>query len=211
MHQSMKMPLIAILRGITAGEIHHHIPALLEAGFEAIEIPLNSPEWHRSLAQAVESYGKQLTIGGGTVTDVAAVEKLAGLGCRLVVSPNSNPEVIRAALQHKMQALPGCFTPTEAIAAVKAGASQLKLFPAALFGPDYVRALKSVLPASIAVWAVGGVTPENLASFLLAGCVGAGLGSDLYRAGQTSRQTAARAAAFAQAWRGYQLRQREAV
>ena len=204
MHQSIKMPLVAILRGITAEEIDSHIPPLLEAGFEAIEIPLNSPQWPLSLARAVASYGNKAIIGGGTVTDPGEVEKLAGLGCRLIVSPNCCPEVIRAALRHNMQALPGCFTATEVFAAIKAGASQIKLFPAALFGPGYIQALKSVLPADIAIWAVGGVTPENMAAFLQAGCTGVGLGSDLYRAGQSATQTAARAAAFVQAWRRHQ-------
>jgi 2-dehydro-3-deoxyphosphogalactonate aldolase len=189
-------PLVAILRGIRPEEIDSHLPLLIEAGFTAIEIPLNSPDWEISIGHAVSAYGDRVTIGAGTVLSVENVDRLAALGCRLIISPNSNPAVIRRALHHDMQAMPGCATPGEAFIAIEAGARQLKLFPASFFGPDYVRALKTVLPTSVALFAVGGVTPETLPRYLAAGCAGAGIGGELYRAGQPAEQTQRQALAF---------------
>jgi 2-dehydro-3-deoxyphosphogalactonate aldolase len=197
---SKTAPLVAILRGIRPEEIDNHIPLLIEAGFRAIEIPMNSPQWEISVAQAVSKYSKQATIGAGTVLNVESVDQLATLGCQLIVTPNTRPDVIRCALDRRMQVLPGCATPTEAFSAIDAGAQQIKLFPASQFGPGYIRALKSVLPAHIAVYAVGGITPENLPLYLDAGCSGAGLGNDLYRAGQTPARTREQALAFITAY-----------
>lgn len=194
------IPLVAILRGIRPQEIDAHLPALIEAGFRSIEIPLNSPDWETSIGRAVERYGSQATIGAGTVLNVAGVDRLAQLGCRLIVTPNTVPGVIRRAVEYGMQVLPGCATATEAFAAIEAGARSIKLFPASVFGPDYVRALKSVLPADVRLFAVGGITPDNLALYLRAGCAGAGLGGDLYRAGQTAEVTRMKARAFVAAW-----------
>ncbi|CNH19917.1 2-dehydro-3-deoxy-6-phosphogalactonate aldolase [Yersinia pekkanenii] len=192
----MKTPLVAILRGITAKEVDIHIPILIDAGFDAIEIPLNSPDWATSIAIAVKNYGEKTLIGAGTVLDVISVDKLAKLGCRLIVTPNTNSDVIKQAIKYGMEILPGCATATEAFIAIAAGASKIKLFPSSVFGPDYIRALKSVLPPQIQVFAVGGVTPDNLAEYMQAGCVGAGLGSDLYRAGQSAEITKSKALAF---------------
>ncbi len=197
------MPLVAILRGITTDEVDTHIPLLIEAGFRTIEIPLNSPEWEKSIARAVKNYGKQATIGAGTVLDVESVNRLAKIGCRLIVTPNTNPEVIRQALYHQMQVLPGCATATEAFSAIAAGALQIKLFPANQFGPGYVQALRSVLPLHIAVYAVGGITPDSLPHYLKAGCAGVGLGSDLYKAGQSPEQTRERARAFIASYQSF--------
>lgn len=196
MNDANPAPLIAILRGITPKEIAIHIPPLIETGFRTIEIPLNSPEWEKSISLAVEHYGHQATIGAGTVLCVEHVDRLAQLGCRLIVTPDSRPDVIQRAQAHQMQILPGCATPTEAFSAIAAGAQQLKLFPAGSLGPDYLRALKSVLPSHIALFAVGGITPDNLPRYLAAGCAGAGLGNDLYRAGQTAARTRKQAQAF---------------
>lgn len=203
MNNPKSAPLVAILRGIRPEEIDTHIPLLIKAGFRAIEIPLNSPEWEKSIAQAVKHYGDQATIGAGTVLHVESVERLAQLGCQLIVTPNTRPEVIRRALDFQMQVLPGCATPTEAFNAIDAGAQQIKLFPASQFGPGYIRALKSILPPHIAVFAVGGITPDNLNLYLDAGCAGAGLGSDLYRAGQSAEQTLKQALAFIAAHDAY--------
>ena len=123
------------------------------------------------------------------------------MGCKLIVTPNIHPEVIRRAVGYGMTVCPGCATATEAFTALDAGAQSLKIFPSSAFGPDYIKALKAVLPASVPVFAVGGVTPENLGQWISAGCVGAGLGSDLYRAGQTVERTAQQAAAFVKAYR----------
>ncbi|AVJ18464.1 2-dehydro-3-deoxy-6-phosphogalactonate aldolase [Serratia sp. MYb239] len=203
MKMHLTLPLVAILRGITPDEVDDHIPVLIEAGFEAIEIPLNSPAWQTSIAHAAQRYGGQALIGAGTVVNVADVDQLAAVGCQFIVTPATQPAVIRRALHHAMPALPGCATPTEAFSAIEAGARQIKLFPAGQFGPGYVRALKSVLPADIALYAVGGVTPDTLGAYLQAGCSGAGLGNDLYRAGQTPARTAAQAQAFAAAYRSH--------
>lgn len=196
-----KLPLIAILRGITPDEAHDHVAAVIDAGFEAVEIPLNSPGWRTSIAAMVKAFGDRALIGAGTVLKPEQVDELAEMGSKLVVTPNIQPEVIRRAVSYGMTVCPGCATATEAFNAIEAGAQALKIFPSAAFGPDYIKALKAVLPPEIPVFAVGGVTPENLAVWLNAGCIGAGLGSDLYRAGQPVERTAAQAKAFVKAYR----------
>ncbi|EHM40902.1 2-dehydro-3-deoxy-6-phosphogalactonate aldolase [Hafnia alvei] len=196
-----KLPLIAILRGIKPQEVEEHITALLAAGFDAIEIPLNSPDWEKSIALAVKLFGHRALIGAGTVLKSEQVDLLHSLNSKLVVTPNTVPDVIRRAVGYQMQVCCGCATATEAFQAIEAGAQALKIFPSAAFGPDYVKALKAVLPATIPVFAVGGVTPENLHEYLNAGCVGAGLGSDLYRAGQEVQRTAQQAQAYVNAYK----------
>ena len=196
-----KLPLIAILRGITPDEAHDHVAAVIDAGFEAVEIPLNSPDWRTSIAAMVKAFGDRALIGAGTVLKPEQVDELAEMGSKLVVTPNIQPEVIRRAVSYGMTVCPGCATATEAFNAIEAGAQALKIFPSAAFGPDYIKALKAVLPPEIPVFAVGGVTPENLAVWLKAGCIGAWLGSDLYRAGQPVERTAAQAKAFVKAYR----------
>ena len=196
-----KLPLIAILRGITPEEVHDHVAAVLDAGFDAVEIPLNSPEWETSIAATVAAFADRALIGAGTVLTPAHVDSLARIGSRLVVTPNTQPEVIRRAVSSGMTVCAGCATASEAFAALDAGAQALKIFPSSAFGPDYIKALKAVLPPDVPVFAVGGVTPENLAVWLKAGCAGAGLGSDLYRAGQPITRTAQQAAAFVKAYR----------
>ncbi|WP_432736502.1 2-dehydro-3-deoxy-6-phosphogalactonate aldolase [Cronobacter sakazakii] len=196
-----KLPLIAILRGITPDEAHDHVAAVIDAGFEAVEIPLNSPDWRTSIAAMVNAFGDRALIGAGTVLKPEQVDELAEMGSKLVVTPNIQPEVIRRAVSYGMTVCPGCATATEAFNAIDAGTQALKIFPSSAFGPDYIKALKAVLPPEIPVFAVGGVTPENLAVWLNAGCIGAGLGSDLYRAGQPVERTAAQAKAFVKAYR----------
>lgn len=201
MNWSTKLPLIAILRGIRPEEAEEHVAALIEAGFEAIEIPLNSPEWQKSIASMVATFGHKALIGAGTVLEPEQVDLLATMNSQLVVTPNIDSAVIRRAVEKGMTVAAGCATASEAFAALKAGAQALKIFPASAFGPDYIRALKAVLPADIPVFAVGGVTPENLHAFLAAGCIGAGLGSDLYRAGQPVSRTVEQARAFVAAYK----------
>lgn len=196
MTRTADIPLVAILRGIKPGEIDTHIPALIEAGFSMIEIPLNSPEWEISIRNAVQHYGHQAMIGAGTVLNVASVEQLSEYGCRLIVTPNTVPAVIKRATEKGMLVMPGCATITEAFTAIDAGAENLKIFPSSSFGPDYIRSLKSVIPSHVNLLAVGGVTPENLHQYLNAGCSGAGLGGSLYQAGQTLSETKNRAAEF---------------
>lgn len=201
MNWSTKLPLIAILRGIRPEEAEEHVAALIEAGFEAIEIPLNSPDWQKSIASMVALFGDKALIGAGTVLDPEQVDLLATINSQLVVTPNTDTAVIRRAVEKGMTVAAGCATASEAFVALKAGAQALKIFPSSAFGPDYIKALKAVLPADVPVFAVGGVTPENLHAFLAAGCIGAGLGSDLYRAGQPVSRTVEQARAFVAAYK----------
>lgn len=196
------LPLIAILRGITPAEVEQHVEVLIEAGFNAIEIPLNSPDWQTSIKAVSAKYGARALIGGGTVLTPQNVDQLAELGGKLVVTPNTSAPVIRRAVELGMLVCAGCATASEAFTALEAGAQGLKIFPSSAFGPDYIKALKAVLPPEIPVFAVGGVTPENLHLFMAAGCIGAGLGSDLYRAGQPVSRTQQQARAFIDAYQG---------
>ncbi|KFB99879.1 2-dehydro-3-deoxyphosphogalactonate aldolase [Trabulsiella guamensis ATCC 49490] len=201
MQWQTKLPLIAILRGITPDEALAHVGAVIDAGFDAVEIPLNSPQWEKSIPAIVAAFGDKALVGAGTVLKPEQVDVLAEMGCKLIVTPNIQPEVIRRAVALGMTVCPGCATATEAFDALDAGAQSLKIFPSSAFGPAYIKALKAVLPQDVPVFAVGGVTPENLREWIQAGCVGAGLGSDLYRAGQSVERTAQQAAAFVQAYR----------
>ncbi|RWR03347.1 2-dehydro-3-deoxy-6-phosphogalactonate aldolase [[Pantoea] beijingensis] len=195
-----KTPLIAILRGIKPEEAKAHVGALIAAGFDAIEIPLNSPGWQQSIAEMVQLFGDRALIGAGTVLHPDNVDHLATIGSKLVVTPNTDSDVIRRAVAHNMIVAAGCATASEAFTALKAGAQTLKIFPSSAFGPDYIKALKAVLPPEVPVFAVGGVTPENLKDFMMAGCIGAGLGGDLYRAGQPLSRTQEKAEAFIRAY-----------
>ena len=187
-----KVKLVAILRGIQPDEAAEHIAALIDTGFRYIEIPLNSPDWQQSIPAMVRQFGERAVIGAGTVLKVEQVDFLAEAGAKLIVTPNTAPAVIRRAVDKGMLVCAGCATASEAFSALDAGAQWLKIFPSSAFGPDYIRALKAVLP----VLAVGGVTPENLHSWRQAGCAGAGLGSDLYRAGQPLARTRQQAQRF---------------
>jgi 2-dehydro-3-deoxyphosphogalactonate aldolase len=193
--------LVAILRGIGPAEAAEHVETLVDAGFRYIEIPLNSPDWQQSIPQMVGRFAEQAVIGAGTVLNVEQVDFLAAAGAKLVVTPNTQPAVIRRAVAQGMLVCAGCATATEAFNALDAGAQWLKIFPSSAFGPDYIRALKAVLPPEVPVLAVGGVTPDNLATWVQAGCAGAGLGSALYRAGQPAVRTREQAQRFIAAGR----------
>ncbi|MET0254839.1 MAG: 2-dehydro-3-deoxy-6-phosphogalactonate aldolase [Luteibacter sp.] len=195
------LPLIAILRGITPDEVVDHVEALIEAGFDAIEIPLNSPDWQRSIPLAVETAGTRALVGAGTVLSPEAAAQVADLGGHLMVTPNTDPATIRKARERNLYTAIGFMTPTEAFAALAAGAQSLKLFPSSILGPAYIKGIRAVLPPDVPLLAVGGVTPENLGQFLDAGCIGAGLGSDLYKPGQPVSRTRDQAAAFVKAYR----------
>ncbi|MBB3226252.1 2-dehydro-3-deoxyphosphogalactonate aldolase [Luteibacter sp. Sphag1AF] len=195
------LPLIAILRGITPPETLAHVGALMDAGFDAIEIPLNSPDWSLSISAAVARFGDKALIGAGTVLTPEDAMAVASLGGKLMVTPNTDPAVIAQARDCGMYTAIGFSTPSEAFAALKAGAQSLKLFPATIYGPAYIKAIRAVLPKDVPLLAVGGVTPENLHEFIAAGCIGAGLGSDLYKPGQSPEVTRERADAFIHAYR----------
>ncbi|MFG0430851.1 2-dehydro-3-deoxy-6-phosphogalactonate aldolase [Serratia liquefaciens] len=201
MSWNTELPLIAILRGITPQDVGEHVQALLREGFDAIEIPMNSPDWQQSIGDMVKKYGDRALIGAGTVLQSTQVDELARLGGKLVVTPNTQPTVIRRAVELGMTVCAGCATASEAFNALEAGAQALKIFPSVSFGPDYIKALKAVLPPQVPVFAVGGITPENLHQYLAAGCAGAGLGGDLYHAGQSVERTAQQAAAFVRAYK----------
>jgi 2-dehydro-3-deoxyphosphogalactonate aldolase len=195
-------PIIAILRGVTADEVAMTAEALFDAGVRAVEIPLNSPSPLDSLARLARAMNGRMACGAGTVLNLENVEAAVAAGARFIVAPNVNPGVIEKALALGAAPVPGFATATEAFTALAAGAQILKLFPASAYGPAYLRALKSVLPAQARVLAVGGVGPPEMAAWQTVGVVGFGLGSEIYRPGQSARETlnkAARAVAAAAA------------
>lgn len=189
----MTRRLIAILRGIRPDEAAAVARALVDAGITRIEVPLNSPDPYASIATMVETAGDAALIGAGTVLEPGAVDRLAKIGARLVVSPDCNPEVIRATKAAGLLSYPGVFTATEAFAALRAGADGLKLFPAFRLGPDGYAALAAVLPPGTESYAVGGVGPADFAAWVRAGIAGFGIGSQLYRPGYSAAEVAARA------------------
>ncbi len=201
MDWTQHLPLIAILRGIKPEEVAEHVRELIAAGITLIEIPCNSPRWLQSVEIALQTAEGRAIVGAGTVLNGADADALAATGAKLMVTPNTEPALIRHAVAAGLTVAAGFLTPTEAFAALGAGAQIIKLFPASNLGPGYARALKAVLPASTPLFAVGGVNPVNLQDFLGAGCAGAGLGGDLYAPGQLSTATRARAEAFVQSFK----------
>ena len=194
-----QLPLIAILRGLTPAEAPAIGEALVSSGFAIIEVPLNSPEPLRSIATLTQLFPQTL-IGAGTVLNAQQVKDVHGAGGRLVVAPNFNPAVVAQALALGMVVLPGVATPTEAFAALDAGAHGLKLFPAEMISPATVKALRAVLPASTALMPVGAITPDNMAPYRAAGANGFGLGSALYAPGRSAQAVQQQAQAFVRAF-----------
>ncbi len=194
-----QLPLLAILRGITPAEAVPVGRALVDAGWSLIEVPLNSPQPLDSIAALAQAFPQAL-VGAGTVLDADQVRAVAAAGGQLIVAPNTDVEVLFEAQRLGLVCLPGVATPTEAFAALAAGAQGLKLFPAEQFSPAVLKAWRAVLPAGTAVLPVGGITPENLAGWRAAGAAGAGIGSALYKPGMAVADVAAQARRFAQAW-----------
>lgn len=199
-----QLPLIAILRGVTPQEIVPVGLALYEAGFRLIEIPLNSPQPLQSIGLLATELGDRALIGAGTVLSARQVEEVAQAGGRLIVSPNCNPEVIRATRHAGLFSSPGVATPSEGFAALEAGAQVLKLFPAEQFNPSIVKAWRAVFSRDIPLLPVGGITPAGMAAYVEAGASGFGLGSALYKPGMSATVVGANAAAFVTAWRATQ-------
>jgi 2-dehydro-3-deoxyphosphogalactonate aldolase len=195
-----QLPLIAILRGLTPAEAPAIGEALVSSGFVLIEVPLNSPQPLDSIARLVAQFPHAL-VGAGTVLQVQQVKEVHAAGGRLVVAPNFNPSVVAAALALGMVVLPGVATPTEAFAALDAGAHGLKLFPAEMISPATVKALRAVLPQQTALMPVGGITPDTMAAYRAAGAAGFGLGSALYAPGRSADQVRASAQKFVHAFR----------
>ncbi len=195
-----RLPLIAILRGLMPAEAPAIGDALIEAGLRIIEVPLNSPDPLRSIEAMAARFGKRALIGAGTVLQVEQVAQVAAAGGRLIVMPHADPAVIRAAKRAGLWCVPGVATPTEAFAALAAGADALKLFPAELVTPSVLKALRAVLPPAVQLLPVGGITPRNLGAYVAAGASGFGLGSALYLARSTPAQVGSNARDFVTAW-----------
>jgi 2-dehydro-3-deoxyphosphogalactonate aldolase len=193
-------PVIAILRGITPAEAPAIGAALVEAGVRMIEVPLNSPDPFASIAALQGEFGERALIGAGTVLDVPSVDRLAETGARLLVAPNTDPRVIARAVALGLEPMPGFLTPTEALAAINAGARKLKLFPAFSAGPYFLKAVREVLPPGIGVWAVGGIDMDNLGEWLAAGAEGVAIGGALYWPGRSAVEVAAGATRIVAAW-----------
>jgi 2-dehydro-3-deoxyphosphogalactonate aldolase len=195
-------PLVAIIRGVTPDEAEAIGAAIVEAGIRILEVPLNSPDPLASIERLAKRFGDTALIGAGTVLDPANVARVRDSGGRIIVSPNTFPPVIEATAAAGLVSLPGFFTPSEAFAALRAGATGLKLFPAEGAIPAVVKAQRAVLPREVPLLVVGGISPGNMQPWIEAGADGFGLGSGLYRPGQSAEATSARARAYVDGVRG---------
>lgn len=196
----MTRDIIAILRGLTPADCLAVTDALIENGITRIEVPLNSPDPFDSIAQMVRHAGDAAQIGAGTVLTAQNVARLADIGAAMVVSPDTNPDVITATKAHGMLSYPGALTPTECFTALRHGADGLKIFPAFKLGTDGLKAIRAVLPAQTPVYAVGGVGPDDFAAWRSAGAQGFGIGTGIYTPGLSAADVAARAKKFASAF-----------
>ena len=188
-----ELPLVAILRGVTPARIEGVAEALFEAGFRAIEVPLNSPEPLKSIELLARHFGDRCLTGAGTVLTTEQADQVADAGGKLMVTPNTNPAVIARGVAKGLTVMPGFYTPSEGFAAVAAGAKYLKLFPASTGGIGHLQAMLAVLPKTIPVYAVGGVGAGNMSEWRKAGAAGFGLGSELFKPDYSDADIAARA------------------
>jgi 2-dehydro-3-deoxyphosphogalactonate aldolase len=195
------LPLIAILRGVRPDEVEAVGDALVRAGFTLVEVPMNSPDPLDSIARLARSFEDRAVVGAGTVLTTAAVAAVAAAGGTMIIAPNADTAVIGAAAARGLVALPGVATPTEAFAAISAGAAALKLFPAEGASPAVLKAMRAVLPTGTRVLPVGGIAPDTMTSWREAGAAGFGLGSALYKPGMSAAQVGDNARAFVRAWR----------
>jgi 2-dehydro-3-deoxyphosphogalactonate aldolase len=195
-----RLPLIAILRGVQPTEVEAIGDALVDAGFMLIEVPLNSPDPLDSIARLAKRLAGRAVIGAGTVLAEAQVAAVRAAGGTMIISPNANPGVIAASAAAGLVSLPGIATPSEAFAAIEAGANALKLFPAEGASPTVLKAMRAVLPPTMRVLPVGGISPDNMAVWHKAGAAGFGIGSALYSPGLAPEDVATRASAFRRAW-----------
>jgi len=188
-----ELPLVAILRGVTPQRVHGVAEALFDAGFRAIEVPLNSPEPLKSIEALAKQFGDRCLTGAGTVLTPQQADSVADAGGKLMVTPNTNPDVIARGVQRGLTVMPGFYTPSEGFAAVAAGAKYLKLFPASSGGIGHLQAMLAVLPKTIPVYAVGGVGAGNMSEWRKAGAAGFGLGSELFKPDFSDEDISARA------------------
>ena len=195
------MPIVAILRGLEPTEAVAIGEAVVAAGISILEVPLNSPDPFTSIAMLASALKGRALVGAGTVLTVEAADRVAEAGGALVVSPNTDPAVIRRTKANGMLSLPGFLTPSEAFAALQAGADALKLFPAEMGSPAVIRALRAVLPRQTRLLVVGGVSAQTIPPYLAAGVAGFGIGSDLYKPGRDADDVGLRAAALVAAVR----------
>jgi len=189
-------PLVAIIRGVTPDDVEAIGDAIYEGGIRIIEVPLNSPEPLKSIQLLASRFGERMLVGAGTVLNAHQVADVKSAGGRIIVSPNANLAVVSATAAAGLVASPGFFTPTEAFAAIDAGATVLKLFPAEAASPAVLKAQLAVFPKDIPVMVVGGVKPDNMRPWLDAGAAGFGLGGGLYQPGQTAAETLEKARAY---------------
>ena len=189
-------PLVAIIRGVTPGEAEAIGEALYEAGIRIIEVPLNSPDPLQSIERLAKRLGERALIGAGTVLEARQVADVKAAGGQLIVSPNTNVEVITAATAAGLVSCPGYFTPSEAFAALAAGAHALKLFPAEAATPAVLKAQRAVLPKDFPILVVGGVTPERMVAWMEAGADGFGLGSGVFKPGDSPAQVLEKACSY---------------
>jgi 2-dehydro-3-deoxyphosphogalactonate aldolase len=192
--------LVAILRGLEPARAIDTGRVLHAGGIRVIEVPLNSPDPFASIAALTSSFGTDTLIGAGTVLDKDAVQRTHAAGGQLVVAPNCDPDVIRTALDLGMEVMPGIATPTEAFAAIKAGATKLKLFPASAYGPKFLTAIRAVLPKHIKMYPVGGVGAADIPTWLAAGADGFGFGSELFRPDYELQEIGRRATQMVHTW-----------
>jgi 2-dehydro-3-deoxyphosphogalactonate aldolase len=195
------MPLVAILRGVSPDEVEAIAEAIVVAGIGIIEVPLNSPDPFTSIRRLARNLEGRALVGAGTVLKMSDVERVADAGGTVIVSPNTDIEVIRASKARGLLSLPGFFTVSEAFDALEAGADALKLFPAEMASPAGVKAMRAVLPKGTRLLAVGGISPQTIPPYLAAGVDGFGVGSDLYAVGRSAEEVGKRAEALTAAVR----------
>jgi 2-dehydro-3-deoxyphosphogalactonate aldolase len=189
-------PLIAIIRGVTPNEAEAIGQAIFDGGIRIIEVPLNSPDPLRSIERLAAKFGDSVLVGAGTVLDPSDVGRVWDAGGRIIVSPDTNIDVIAATAAIDLVSSPGYFTPSEAFAAIRAGATTLKIFPAEAASPAVLKAQLAVLPKDVPVMAVGGIKPDNMQPWLDAGAAGFGLGGGLYNPGQSPEDTLEKARSY---------------